>query len=158
MIKPTEAGVRSLIDEQRVLSLAVVVDGAPYVGLLPFAVLPNRTGVLIHSSTLSKHGRGLSDGARVSVLLHEQYGPGKDPLQVKRLTFECIAHRLERKSEAWEQDRELFMERFPKSRITFKLSDFTLYRLVFQHGLYVAGFGRAVEIKAEDIAQLASDA
>ena len=47
-------------------------------------------------------------------------------------------------------------DRFPGSRITFRLSDFTLYRLEFRQGLWVGGFGRAVEITASDIRKLAS--
>jgi putative heme iron utilization protein len=157
MIKSTISGIRELIDEQRLLTLAVNVEGMPYAGLLPFAVLPGRSGVLIHASELSRHSKGLSDGGSASVLLHEQYGPDKDPLQIKRLTFECRVKPLERKSKAWEDARDSYMERFPKSRITFKLRDFTLYRLEFQRGLYVAGFGRAVDIEPEEISLLASD-
>jgi putative heme iron utilization protein len=155
MLKSTVAGICELIDEQRVLSLAVVVDGIPYAGLLPFAVLPDRAGVLVHSSKLSRHAQGLSAGGHVGVLLHEPYGPDKDPLQIKRLTFECVVEPLERESAVWQEDRDRFMARFPKSRITFKLRDFTLYRLVFQQGLYVAGFGRAVDIEPGDLALLA---
>ena len=103
MIKRTVASICELIDEQRLLALAVVVDGSPYAGLLPYAVLPNRAGVLVHASALAKHSRGLSAGGPATVLLHEPYGPDKDPLQIKRVTFECLVHPLERKGEAWEQ-------------------------------------------------------
>ena len=52
--------------------------------------------------------------------------------------------------------RERWLQRFPDSRITFNLGDFTLYRLEFRQGLYVGGFGRAVEIGSSDIAKLAT--
>jgi hypothetical protein len=156
MLKSTARSIRELLDEQRLLALAVIADGAPYAGLLPFIVLPAYAGVMIHASRLSKHTQGLTEGARVGVLLHEQYAPGKDPLQIKRATFECIVRPLERKCADWEQGRARYVERFPDSRITFNLGDFTLYRLEFQKGLWVGGFGRAVEIEPEDIAKIAT--
>ena len=147
--------IRELLDGQRVLSLAVIADGAPYAGLLPFVVLPRYAGVMVHASRLSKHTQGLTADARAGVLVHEQDGPEKDPLQIKRATFECLVRPIERKSEAWEEGRDWYLQRFPDSRITFGLGDFTLYRLEFQKGLYVAGFGRAMEISPGDIAKLA---
>jgi hypothetical protein len=156
MLKSTARSIRELLDEQRLLALAVIADGAPYAGLLPFIVLPAYAGVMIHASRLSKHTQGLTEGARVGVLLHEQYAPGKDPLQIKRATFECIVHPLERKSAEWEQGRAWYLERFPDSRITFNLGDFTLYRLEFQKGLWVGGFGRAVEIAPDDVPKIAT--
>jgi hypothetical protein len=77
-------------------------------------------------------------------------------LQIKRAMFDCIVYPLERKTPAWEEGRRWYLERFPDSSITFNLGDFTLYRLEFRAGLWVGGFGRAVEIAHEDIAKLAT--
>lgn len=156
MLKSTAKAIRDLLDGQRVLSLAVIADGAPYAGLLPFVVLPRYAGVMFHASRMSKHSQGLGPGARVGILLHEQDDTEKDPLQLKRATFECVVQPLERGSEAWDQGRAGYLERFPDSRITFRLADFTLYQLEFQRGLYVGGFGRAVEIRAADLPKLAT--
>jgi len=156
MLKSTARLIRSLLDDERVLSLAVLVDGAPFAGLLPFVPLPDYAGVMIHASRLSRHTAGLAAGARAAVLLHEQDGPEKDPLQIKRMSFECDVHPLVRESDAWTAGRERYLARFPDSRITFRLSDFTLYRLEFRQGLLVAGFGRAMEIAPKDIARLAT--
>ena len=47
--------LRRLLTEVRVLSLGVLVDGTPYVGLVPFAVGTNRGSALVHASgTLTK--------------------------------------------------------------------------------------------------------
>jgi heme oxygenase (biliverdin-IX-beta and delta-forming) len=156
MLKSTARAIRELMDGQRVLSLAVIVDGVPFAGLLPFVVLPNYAGVMVHASKLSRHTKGLDAGGPAAVLLHEQYAPGKDALQIKRASFECAVHPLERKSDAWVEGRGWYLERFPDSRITFNLGDFTLYRLEFQRGLYIGGFGRAVNIEPADIARLAA--
>jgi hypothetical protein len=119
MLKSTARLIRSLLDGERVLSLAVLVEGAPFTGLL-----------------------------------HEQDGADKDPLQIKRVSFECDVHPLVRESEPWAAGRERYLARFPDSRITFRLGDFTLYRLEFRQGVLVAGFGRAMDLAPKDIAQL----
>jgi putative heme iron utilization protein len=59
-----------------------------------------------------------------------------------------------RESEPWVSGRERYLERFPESRITFRLGDFTLYRLEFRQGVLVAGFGRAMDIAPKDVAKL----
>lgn len=155
MLKSTARAIRELLDGQRVLALAVMADDAPYAGLLPYVILPLYAGVMIHASRLSKHTQGLAADARVGVLLHEQDGPNNDPLQLKRATFECVVSPLERGSEAWQEGRARYVERFPGSRITFRLADFTLYRLEFQRGLYVGGFGRAIELPPRELAMIA---
>jgi putative heme iron utilization protein len=154
MLKSTARLIRGLLDGERVLSLAVLVDGMPFAGLLPFVPLHDYSGVMIHASRLSRHTAGLTAGAHAAVLLHEQDGPDKDPLQIKRVSFECDVRPLARESEAWAAGRERYMARFPDSRITFRLGDFTLYRLEFRQGLLVAGFGRAMDITPPDIAKL----
>jgi putative heme iron utilization protein len=156
MLKSTIRAIRELLDEQRLLALAVIDEsGGPYAGLLPFTVLPDHRSVLIHASRMSRHSQGLAAGARVGILLHEQDGPDKDPLQIKRATFECSVHPYERQSADWIAARDIFLQRFPDSRITFRLGDFTLYRLDFARGLYVGGFGRAVDVEPDDVVRLA---
>jgi putative heme iron utilization protein len=156
MLKSTIRAIRRLLDEQRLLALAVIDEsGGPYAGLLPFAVLPDHRSVLIHASRMARHSQGLAAGARVGILLHEQDGLDKDPLQIERATFECRVHPFERHGEDWTAARDIFLQRFPDSRITFRLGDLTLYRLEFERGLYVGGFGRAVEIQPEDVVSLA---
>ena len=155
MLKSTRNGIRTLLDEQRILALAVDIDGVPYAGLLPFAALPDRSGVLVNASKLARHSQGLSAGARAGVLIHDQDGPDANPMQIERLTFECTVHPFEHDSVAWETNRDWFLQKFPKSRLTFKMRDFTLYRLEFKQGLYVAGFGQAIDIEPGAIAELA---
>ena len=82
-------------------------------------------------------------------------GPTRTRLQIERLMFDCTVHPFERKSAEWEAGRALYLARFPDSRVTFGLGDFTLYRLQFVAGTYVAGFGRAMDIEPQDIRRLA---
>jgi putative heme iron utilization protein len=155
MLKSTVRALQALLDGQRHVAIAVLAGEVPYAGLLPFAPLADRSGVLIHASRMSRHTQGLGTGARIGTLIHEPDLPDGDPLQIKRAMFECVVTLLERDTPAYESARERYLARFPGSRITFRLRDFNLYRLDFESGLYVAGFGRAMEILPRDIRRLA---
>ena len=124
MLKSTVRALQSMLDRQRILTLAVQTGQGPHAG----------------------------------ILIHEQDGPDQDPLQIERLMFDCTVQPFERKSAEWAAGRELYLARFPDSRVTFGLGDFTLYRLQFVAGTYVAGFGRAMDIEPQDIRRLAESA
>ena len=157
MLKSTRRDVRALLDRQRVLTLAVLVDGAPYAALLPFAPLADRSGTIVHASSLARHARGLVPNANVSVLLHESDAPDRDPLQLPRVTLDSRVVPLERGTERWHEARRRYLARFPGSAVTFELGDFTLHCLLFESGLYVAGFGRAIALPRDDIQWLRGD-
>ena len=156
MLKSTIRDLRALFDEQRVLSLALTLppEGAPYAGLLPFVAAPGRTGLLVRASKLARHSRGLTEGAQVCVLIHEKDDETKDPLQLKRVMLECVVQPLARDTAEWIAARDLDLERFPSAAISIGLTDFSMYRLALQSGMYVAGFGRAIALPPEDIARL----
>lgn len=156
MLKSTIRDVRSLFTEQRVLSLALSIppDDHAYVGLLPFILDLERMALLVRASKLARHSRGLIEGARVCVLIHEKDDETKDPLQLKRVTFECTVEQLARDTSEWMAARDRYLERFPSAELTLGLTDFQMFRLVPDSGMYVAGFGRAIALPAEDIARL----
>ena len=62
--------------------------------------------------------------------------------------------RLARDTPEWVAARELYVERFPSAELTLGLTDFQMYRLVPESGMYVAGFGRAIALPPADIARL----
>jgi len=148
--------VRGLLRHVRVLSLGVIVDAEPHVGLLPFVVAPDFGSVLVHASRLARHTRGLLPGAPFSALIHGPDEPDADPLQVPRLTVAGTVRPLARGEREWEEARRLHLERFPGSAQTFALGDFALYRLQFESGRLVAGFARAVTLRPESFRELAA--
>jgi putative heme iron utilization protein len=160
MLKSTIRDVQSLFTEQRVLSLALAIPpgGHVYAGLLPFILDSGRVALLVRASKLARHSRGLIAGARVCVLIHEKDAATKDPLQLKRVTFECTVEPLARDTAEWIAARDRYLERFPSAELTVGLTDFQMYRLVPDSGMYVAGFGRAIALPLEDIARLGEKA
>ena len=149
--------IRQMLTARKVLCLAATIDGEPSASLLPFAALPDFGGVLVQASTLAKHSRALQDGARVGVLLHEPDIEDVDPLQVARLSVQATVELVERETPAFDEASRVFVERLPNAEMTLDLADFSLYRLRFGRGRYVAGFAQAYNVGPdtfEDVARL----
>jgi hypothetical protein len=138
--------IRDLVASNRVLSLAVVIDGEPEASLLPYAIRPDFGAVYVQASGLARHSRGLQPGARVGVLIHENDAAEADPLQIRRMTLQATVAVLDRESAAFAAARELFVARFPGAEMTLSLGDFNLYELTFGRGRYVAGFAQAFNV------------
>lgn len=154
MDREDRALLKDLLTGQRVLSLAVQVDGRPCAGLLPYVVLPDFSAVLIHASDLARHSRGLTAGAAFGAVIHLPDRVDADPLQLPRLTVEGTVSILRRGSREYESGRELYLGRFPGSAQTFALGDFHLYELSLESGRWIGGFGRAHTVTARILAAL----
>jgi putative heme iron utilization protein len=144
--------LRDLFDNQRVLALAVLVDGAPYVGLLPFAMQPY--GPLVHASALAKHTAGLKDGAPFSALVHAPDHDDADPQQLPRITLQGKVRVYPKESDEYTAGRAAYLSRFPQSEQTFALGDFNLYGLVVESARFVAAFGRIYNLTGEILREL----
>lgn len=144
----SRAVLRKLITDQQVLSLAVLVDGQPVLGLLPYVPLSDFSAVLVHASALARHTQGLRSGAPFSILVHD---PVEDPLQVVRASFEGEVATVEKDSAEYARGRELFIERLPSAEVLFTLGDFTMYSLPLRRGRFVQGFARAADVSAADL-------
>lgn len=147
--------LRGLLREERILSLAVVAEGEPIVGLLPFVWTADGGALLVQASGLARHARGLAPGARFDALVHAPDHPDGDALQVPRLTLQGHVHRLDRGSPEFGAAAEAYRGRFPSAGQTLELPDFDLYRLEIEGGRLVAGFARAVSVSAEALRLLA---
>ena len=152
MDAPDRDLLRQLLTGTRVLSLGVLVDDKPHVGLLPYAVAPDFRSALVHASQLARHGRGLRPGAPHSLLIHGADDPAGDPLQVPRVTISGTVQHVARSDRDWAAARQRYLDRFPTAERTFLLGDFNLYRLSFEWGRLVVGFARAINLDPESFA------
>jgi putative heme iron utilization protein len=148
--------LRRLLTTQRVLSVAVVVDGAPEAGLLPYALRPDFGAVYVQASGLARHSRGLQPGARVGVLVHSSDTADADPMQLTRLAVHATVAVVPRDTDAFAAAAARLVERFPAAAMTLGLGDFTLYELTLGRGRFVEGFARAVNVGPETFAELAA--
>ena len=155
-MKPEELDLlEALLTGNRVLSLGVMVDGRPHVGLLPFVVADDRRSVLVHASQLARHSRGLKPGSPFSILIHAADHPEADPLQVTRVSISGTVQLVAQADAGYEASRDAFIDCFPSSELTFTLGDFNLYRLHFERGRLVSGFARAITLSPESFQELA---
>jgi putative heme iron utilization protein len=147
--------IRGLLEETRVLSLAVLVEGDPEAALMPFARRDDYGAVYVQASGLARHARGLEPGARVGVLLHASDTPDADPMQLPRLSVQATVAVLDKSSAEFASAGARFMARFPAAEMTLGLGDFNLYALTFRRGRYVEGFARAFNVGPDTLRELA---
>lgn len=143
-----------LLTEQRLLSLALLVDGEAVVGLLPFTVAEDFSAVYVQASSLARHTQGLASGARFSAVIHRPDSPDSDPLQTPRLVVEGVVEPLTAGHTELEDATRSFLRRFPSSAMTLALPDFGIYRLELRGGRLIAGFGRALNLSVSHFAGL----
>ncbi len=141
-----------LLTQQRIATLGVVVDDAPYTGLVPFALEAERPAALVHVSSMARHTQGLEAGQPFSLLIHAPDDPQGDPLQVPRVTLLGRAEPLPHDSDAYTAAKAQYLARFPTAAVTFTLGDFRLVRLPFDTVRFVSGFGRAYSLSPQALA------
>jgi putative heme iron utilization protein len=149
------ARLGGLLLGQRLVALGVVAEGEPIVGLLPYAVTEDHTALVVQSSSLARHSRGLAAGAPWSGMIHEPDSAGTDPLQVPRLQLEGIVDPLRGDRPEFPGAARAFLSRFPQAAMTLQLADFTLYRLEIRSGRMVLGFGRALNLSGDHFRDIA---
>jgi hypothetical protein len=148
------ANLRQLLTGQRVMSLAVLVEGEPAIGMLPFAVSADRRGLVVHASGLARHTKGLVADAPFDALVHAPDQPGAEPLQIPRVTLRGRVRLPERDSPEYSADREAYLARFPEAEAVMSLGDFRLYRLEVAAGRFVGGFARAINLGRDALEKL----
>ena len=149
------AAIGEMLTSRRVLCLAATIDGEPAASLLPYAVASDLQAVYVQASRLAKHSRALEAGAKVSLLVHGLDTDDVDPLQVPRLTIQAVVEPLERDTAEFDAASRLFLARLPSAEMTLGLGDFTLYRLRFGRGRFVAGFAQAYNVGPDDFQETA---
>jgi heme iron utilization protein len=149
------AAIRDMLTSRKVLCLAATIDGEPAASLLPYAVASDLQSVYVQASKLARHSRALEAGAKVSILVHGLDTEDVDPLQVPRLTIQAVVEPLERETDEFDAARRVFLARLPSAEMTLGFSDFTLYRMRFGHGRFVAGFAQAYNVGPDEFQGMA---
>lgn len=143
--------LRTLVHGQRVLSLAVLAEGQPVIGLLPFAMAVDGSALIVHASRLARHTRGLVEGAAFDALIHEPDATDRDPLQVRRVTLRGVVHTLAGDAGQRAASRADYLAKFPAAEPVTALGDFAFYRLEIAGGRLVTGFGGAVNLRGDSL-------
>ena len=136
---------------RRTLQLATVDEsGKPTVSYAPF--VHNELGYFVFISEIAQHARNVKSNPAVSMMMIEDESESKELYARKRLSFDAQASFVERDSELWTRVLGQLAERFGDIVSTLsKMSDFKLYQLTPEQGLYVKGFGKAYQVSNEDL-------
>jgi heme iron utilization protein len=143
---------RRLLEGFKTLLMATVsADGVPEASYAPFVRLDDHC-FYVYVSGLSRHTRNLEASGLASVLFIEDERETNQPFARKRLSFDCRTELLARESDEWQKVMDLFSERFGDVvGLIRPLTDFRLFRLRPESGVYVKGFAQAYRVSSAEL-------
>lgn len=156
---PTETSIlRTLLNSQPVAALATLHRGGPAVSMVPFALLPGARGLVIHVSRLATHTQDMLEHPAVALLITGTLAPGDSPLALPRVSIQGRARPCPADDPDHAEARQAYLARLPDAEPLFSFGDFSLVVIEPESLRFVAGFGRAMAFRAEQLAQVLTDA
>jgi heme iron utilization protein len=143
---------KKLLREGRSGALATLMQGSgdPYCSLVNVATAADGAPLLL-ISRLAVHTKNILANPRVSLVLDER--KAGDPLQGARVMLMGTA------AVTSDPDaRRRYLERQPEAEMFAGFADFAFYRITLNGVHLVAGFGRIVDLKPQDILTETGDA
>jgi putative heme iron utilization protein len=141
---PVDPAPRALMQAQATAALGTLMDGAPYVSLVPVAFDSDGSPLLL-LSRLAQHTKNLLADPRVSLLFDGTAGL-EEPLTGPRLTVLGSAAPC---SDPRALERYLALHSSAATYAGF--SDFDLYKVTIGRGHLVAGFGKIRWVEAVEL-------
>ena len=118
-------------------------------------VVDDKKNVYILVSDLSKRTSSLVQGRNVSLMFIEPEDQCEEMYVRIRLIFECSTKQIERKTEIWNAQIPVFLDKFGDIiKILESLSDFKMFCFSPVSGSYVKGFGKAYTIEGGALNQI----
>lgn len=154
MTDAAAAQLKQLLRQRSVAALGTLHAGAPHVSMVPYALAPDASGLLIHVSGLSSHTKDMRTDPRVSVLVTQAEGGGTSALALARASIQGTALELASDAPDLPGFRAAYLERFPEASQMFGFADFSLFKIQPGSVRFVAGFGEAHTISAESFRQM----
>ena len=150
----TAAQLRQLLRERSVAALGTLHAGAPFVSMVPYAIAPDGSGLLIHVSRLASHTKDMQAELRVSLLVMQGEGGGTSALALPRVSIQGAAHEVAADAPELPAYSAAYLERFPDAEQLFGFSDFSLFRIRPESARFVAGFAQAHSCSGETLMRL----
>jgi putative heme iron utilization protein len=159
IMNTTQAQVlRGLLETQQIASLGTLHDGAPYVSMVPFALLPGGQGFVIHVSHLATHTQDMLSNPAVSLLIVAPQEPGVPVQALARATIQGHARPCAVSDPGHAEAKRVYLSRFPQSNEMFSFADFSLFTVAPRTVRFVGGFAQAATVTAETLAGIMSEA
>jgi hypothetical protein len=132
--------------------LATIMPGSgdPYCSLVNVATAPDGAPLLL-LSTLALHTKNILADPRASLMLDER--KDADPLEGARVMLMGTLVPT-----AGANARAAYLRRHPDAELFAGFADFSFYRMTISRAHLVAGFGRIVDLTAQDVLTDVSDA
>jgi heme iron utilization protein len=143
---------KKLLREGRSGALATLIPGSgdPYCSLVNLATAVDGAPLLL-ISRLAVHTKNILADPRVSLMIDER--KEGDPLQGARVMLMGTAAATEDPAA-----RRRYLDRQPEAEMFAGFADFAFYRVALKGAHLVAGFGRIVDLKPQDILTEIGDA
>jgi putative heme iron utilization protein len=147
-----ETASKKLLREGRSGALATLMPGSgdPYCSLVNVATAADGAPLLL-ISTLAVHTKNLLNDHRCSLMIDERK-PG-DPLEGGRIMLMGTAEKT-----ADPEARRRYLARQPEAEMYADFADFAFYQMQLTAVHLVAGFGRIVDLKPEEVLTQLDDA
>jgi len=143
---------KKLLREGRSGALATLtpVSGDPYCSLVNVATTADGVPLLLLSK-LALHTKNILSDERVSLMIDER--KEGDPLEGARVMLmgTCV-------TSSDQSSGSSYLRRHPEAEAFVNFADFTFYRIEIARAHLVAGFGRIVDLKPQDVLTDISDA
>ncbi len=154
-MEPAQAlALRSLLESQQVAALATLHKGEPAVSLVPYALLPQGQGFVIHVSRLATHTADMLASPAVGLLVAAPLAASTSPQALPRASIRGDAQQRASDSPAYAHARALYLSRFPQSEEMFAFSDFSLFVIAVRSVRFVGGFAQASSVTAGQFAAI----
>lgn len=146
--------LRRLLTGRNVGALGTLHDGAPFVSMVPYALLGDGAAVVVHVSGLAAHTQDMRDDPRVSLLVMAAESPEVAPQVLPRVTIQGRAVEAPRSSPERAAAAEAYLARFPHAAPMLDLGDFTFFTIVPESARWVGGFAQARTVAGEALGEL----
>ena len=144
----------ALVHGRRAAALGTLHAGAPFVSMVPYAVLADGSAFVVHVSRLAGHTRDMLAAPRVSLLVMQAEGGSVDAQALARVTVQGEASEMQKGSEGERDCREAFLARFPEAEPLTGFADFSFFAIRPSQARFVAGFAQAMSVTGETLSRL----
>lgn len=158
MASETHLAPARLLASSRWAALAVVHDGAPAAAMTSYALAPDGSALYVHLSQMALHTRALLEEPRAAFVVSAPDTGEGDPQTLPRLSLAGVALALVPGTPEYDAGRAAFVGRFPDADERFALADFVLFRFEPAEARWVGGFGRALRMTGEQLAEAVREA
>jgi len=148
------ARLASLVQGRTAAALGTLHAGAPFVSMVPYAVLPDGTAFVVHVSRLAAHTLDMLADPRVSLLVMQAEGEGVAAQALARVSVQGEAAEMAKGSEAERACRDCYLARFPEAAPLTEFGDFSFFAIRPVQARFVAGFAQAMSLTGETLARV----